>query len=643
MEDPAVFEATHVLIRELTQQGLVSGLRLDHVDGLFDPKQYFEHLQRDCASGGSPLFVVVEKILSAGESLRSDWAVHGTTGYEFLNDVAGLFVDLASAGEMHKLYVRFTGSSQRFTDLVYESKKLIVATSMASELNVLAHELNRISESNRHYRDFTLDSLTDGLREMVACFPVYRSYFTPEGYDSYDERAVETATSEALRRNPALEPSMFAFIRKMLLPQREPGLSEDDYRRRVQFAMKFQQYTGPVQAKGVEDTAFYRYGPLLSLNEVGGEPARFGRTPAEFHESNRQRRERWPLSMLCTSTHDTKRGEDARCRISVLSEIPAEYRGVLARWARANAGLKTLVYGSPAPDRANEYLYYQALLGAWPAETADLPSPQFVERMQEYMLKATKEEKIHTSWIHPAPQYDEAVREFVRRTLTGPHARRFLRHFLPFQRRVALAGVVNSLAQLVLKIASPGVPDFYQGTELWDLSLVDPDNRRTIDYQPRMTALQNIQPLLEGESGVEQWKRALLDMLGQWPKGEIKLFCTAAALNLRSRFPQLFLHGDYVPLEPAGDRNGNVVALARQSGREAVIAIVPRLTAKFSTSAGSFPVGEACWKQTAVVLTQELSQRRYRNLFTGESFSADTTILVGKALELLPVSLLVAE
>jgi (1->4)-alpha-D-glucan 1-alpha-D-glucosylmutase len=643
MEDPIVFEATHTLVRELTRGRLVTGLRLDHVDGLFDPKQYFANLQKHCAPDDGRLYLLVEKIISSGENLRRDWEVYGTTGYEFLNDVAGLFVDPSSAAVLHKIYVRFTGRSGRFPDVVYESKQLIVATSMASELNVLAHELNRISESNRRYRDFTLDSLQEGLREVVACFPVYRSYFTGEGHDSFDERAVDAAMSEALRRNPVLEPSMFAFIRQMLLPQKEPGLSEEEYQRRVRFAMKFQQYTGPVQAKGVEDTAFYRYGPLLSLNEVGGEPGRFGRSVAEFHEINQKRREHWPLSMLCTSTHDTKRGEDARCRISVLSEIPDEFRALLRRLARVNAGLKRLVYGEPAPDRANEYLYYQALLGAWPPEVTELPPQAFVERMQEYMLKAIKEEKVHTSWIHPSPQYDDAMRDFVGRTLTGPEGRRFLGSFLPFQRRVAQAGVVNSLAQLVLKIASPGVSDFYQGTELWDLNLVDPDNRHPVDYAQRMVFLRKVQPLLEGNCDPEHWKRSLFDMLERWPSGEIKFFCAAVGLNLRRHHRQLLLYGDYVPFEMQGKRSGQVVALGRQHGRDLVIAIVPRLVARAGGSKSPFPLGEDGWKDTAVMLTGAFQERRYRNLFTGESFSADSTIPLSHEFAFVPVSLLVAE
>jgi len=643
MEDPVVFHFTHALLRELTRQKLVTGLRLDHVDGLFNPRQYFTDLQHYCAPDDGPIYVLVEKILSVGESLRADWDIHGTTGYEYLNDVAGLFVDSAGGASLRKLYVRFTGRSTRFADLVYESKKLIVATSMAGELNVLAHELNRISESDRRYRDFTLDSLQEGLREVVACFPVYRSYATPEGHDSYDERAVDAAVADSLRRNPALEPSMFSFIRAMLLPQKTPELSDADYERRVRFAMKFQQYTGPVQAKGVEDTAFYRFAPLASLNEVGGEPARFGRSVEEFHHANRQRRELWPLSMLSTTTHDTKRGEDARCRISVLSEIPDEFRTALFRWTRANAGLKKLVHGAPAPDRADEYLYYQALLGAWPTDLQDLPPEEFVDRMRSYMRKAIKEEKVHSSWIHPSLDYDDAISGFVQRTLSGLSGKRFLRTFLPFQQQVARAGMVNSLAQLILKVASPGVPDFYQGSELWDLNLVDPDNRRAVDFAARAALLHEIGPLLEESLSVDERKETLRALLHDWPSGKLKFFCTAAALNLRRRCKDLFLFGEYVPLEIHGGRCSHILALGRQHGQDLVVAVVPRVSSKFFADALGLPVGPECWHDTAVALAPRFRDRSYRDLFTGEVFAAKENIAVGSACSILPVSLLVAQ
>lgn len=643
MEDPEVFRSTHNLLRELTRRKMVTGLRLDHVDGLFNPRQYFNDLQDYCAPEDSPVYVVVEKILSVGEKLRADWNIHGTTGYEFMNDVAGVFVDPAGGASLRKLYLRVTGRNVLFANLVYESKKLIVATSMASELNVLAHELNRISESDRRYRDFTLDSLQEGLKEVVSCFPVYRSYATADGHDSYDKRVVEAAVADALRRNPALEPSMFSFIRAMLLPQRTTDLSEEDYERRIRFAMKFQQYTGPVQAKGVEDTAFYRFAPLASLNEVGGEPSRFGRTAEEFHTANQQRREQWPLSMLSTATHDTKRGEDARCRISVLSEIPEEFRKALFRWTRANAGLKKSVHGSAAPDRADEYLYYQALLGAWPPELKDVPPDDFVDRMQSYMLKAIKEEKIHSSWIHPSHEYDDAMSGFVRRTLSGHAGKRFLRSFLPFQQRVARAGIVNSLSQLVLKIVSPGVPDFYQGTEIWDLNLVDPDNRRAVDFTARAAILQEVRPLLEEQLAANERKAALLALIQDWPSGKVKLLCTAALLNLRRRLKDLFLFGEYVPFTVDGAKRDHVVALGRLHNRDAVIAIVPRLSARLTGADKLLPVGADCWQDTAVELPSAFRGRRYRDLLTGEIYEEQERFMLGDCLSTLPFSVLVAQ
>lgn len=642
MEDPSVFRATHDLLSKLTRQKLITGLRLDHVDGLFNPKQYFIDLQRFCAPEDTPLYVLVEKILSVGESLRPDWDIHGTTGYEFMNDVAGLFVDAAGGASLRKLYTRFTGRSGRFADLVYESKKLIVATSMASELNVLAHELNRISESDRKCRDFTLDSLQEGLREVVACFPVYRSYVTAEGSDNYDERTVDAAVADALRRNPVLEPSMFAFIRAMLLPQRTPGLSEADYERRVRFAMKFQQYTSPVQAKGIEDTAFYRYAPLASLNEVGGEPARFGRSVEEFHQANLQRKELWPLAMISTATHDTKRGEDARCRISALTEIPEEFRRLLFRWARTNAGLKRLVDGVPAPDRADEYLYYQALLGAWLPDVTDLPPLHFVERMQRYMLKAIKEEKIHSSWVHPSQQYDDSVRNFVQRTLTGAEGQRFLRTFLPFQRQIAVAGMMNSLAQLILKVMSPGVPDFYQGTELWNLSLVDPDNRDAVDFKTRISFLQQIQPLLEESTTPEERRKELQAMVRGWTDGKLKLLCTAATLNLRRRLMALFLFGEYVPFTAQGGGSEHVIALGRHDDQHAVIAVVPRMCAKLLAGADEVPTGGMFWHDAEIEIAPAFRDRQYRDLLTGDILRATDRISLHAEFSILPWSILVA-
>ncbi len=643
MEEPEAFRCAHEFTFGLIRNGDVTGLRMDHIDGLYDPSSYLNAVVSSPELGGKRPYLVVEKILSIGEELPEQWKSHGTSGYEFLNDVTGLFVDLMNASEFSLLHQRFTGQVSEFADVVYASKRLIIETSMASELNVLAHELNRISEGDWRSRDFTLDSLQEALREIVACFPVYRTYAAPDGWSSLDEQNIDQAVSMALRRNPALEPSIFHFVRQMLLPRRTPEIREVEYARRVRFAMKFQQYTGPVQAKGVEDTAFYRYGPLLSLNEVGGHPDHFGRTVEAFHVANQHRERSWPLTMLTTSTHDTKRGEDARARISVLSEMPAEWRTAISRWARANASATTMVRGEPAPGRSDQYLYYQALLGAWPPGLSEQPPAEFVDRMRGYMKKAVKEKKTRTSWINPSEEYDAAVSNFVERSLTGRNAHSFLTLFVPFAKRIASLGMVNSLAQLLLKIGSPGVPDFYQGSELWELSLVDPDNRRPVDFRLREAMLDDCLNLLEDRSEPGDRLHALAEMLSQWHDGRIKLFCTAAGLRLRRRLPEVFVGGQYIPLAPEGPAANHLVAFARVAGAKCVVIIVPRLVAALSGSGSHPPTGPTVWKDTSIPLPEPWQGTRLRNVLTGETFSlpaGQSGVLAAQALKVLPVAIL---
>lgn len=614
MEDREVFDAAHGLVLDLIRKGIVTGLRLDHVDGLFDPREYFDRLIAAC--GERAIYIVGEKVLTAGEPLRQDWSIHGTTGYDFLNDLNGLFVDSGKAPAFQRLHARMAGSTERFADIAYESRRLIITTSMVSELNMLARELNRISEVNREFRDFTLSSLQEALREVVACFPHYRTYCTAKGWDEFDQKTVDTAVARALRRNPAMEASIFEFLRRLLLPTPGTVLPENQYERGVRFAMKFQQYTGPVQAKGMEDTAFYRYGALLSLNEVGGDPAQFGRSVEEFHRANQERRRSWPLSMLATSTHDTKRGEDARARLNVLSEIAEEWRAGVFRWARANAGMRAQVDGSPAPDRADEYIFYQSLIGSWPPGLEE-PDAEYVERIRHFMLKAIREKKEHTSWINASEAYETAISEFVWRTLTGSRAKRFLRSFVPFAHRVARLGMLNSLSQAVLKIVSPGVPDFYQGTELWDLSLVDPDNRAPVDYSTRRALLDQMEALLADSAGAEAGT-AVSEMLTNWQDGRIKLYVTARALRLRKQLAPVFLDGEYVPLAAEGERKDHVVAFARILGDQNVVVVAPRLVAGLIRGETRLPLGSQAWGQSALALPQNLAGRKFRNILTQE-------------------------
>ncbi len=660
VEDPAVFEATHALLFELMRQGKALCLRIDHPDGLYDPAKYFDMLQalarRAWAASGAdldaerPAYVVAEKILSAGETLPGRWAVHGTTGYDFLNDVNGLFVEPASARRLRRLYARLTGLQQAFDEVVYESKRLIMETALASELTVLTHAVDRIAESDRDTRDFTMNSLRDALTEVAACFPVYRTYVTEAGWTPRDREIIEEAVARARRRNPALEPSVFAFLRDVLLPpgaerrDGQPPIEDRATAWRLQVAMRFQQYTAPVQAKGLEDTAFYRYNALVPLNEVGGDPSRVGRTPAEFHESNRRRLATRPFELVTTSTHDTKLGEDVRARLDVLSELLDEWGREVSRWMRLNRTNRRLVDGEPAPDRNDEYRFYQVLIGIWPPDQAEpVAPPEIVARLRDYMIKAIKEAKLHTSWINDQEAYDEAMAAFVDQTLTGPTSARFLTVFLPFQRRVASAGMVNSLAQTALKIAVPGVPDFYQGSELWDLNLVDPDNRRPVDFARRRCLLDGLEPLLAtaGAARVE----VVGGLLDAWPDGRIKLYVTACGLRARRHDPELFQAGTYTPLEIETVPGTGAVAFARLCGDRAVLVVAPRLSSAVATPDQPFPLGAESWKISRVLLPPELGGRRFRNLLTGEHLEParkqdEAWLFLARVFATLPVAIL---
>jgi (1->4)-alpha-D-glucan 1-alpha-D-glucosylmutase len=674
MEVPEVFEATHRLVLRWLAEGKVDALRIDHVDGLFDPARYLEMLQlavarswsadssdfeastddelraalarlrdergeRGLRSGAS--WLVVEKILSDGESVPEAWPVDGTTGYDYLNLANGLFVEARNARAMRQLYERFTGMKTGFAQVVYESKRLILSSTLASELNMLATSLSRLAERDRRSRDFTLDSLRDALREFVACLPTYRTYVGESGGGEHDHKTIDSALAWATYRNPTMEPSIFGFIRDVLLPG-EDGITPDERAERLRFAMKLQQYSGPVQAKGLEDTAFYRFVLLVSLNEVGGDPRRFGVSPSRFHEENRRRIEECPRAMLATSTHDTKRGEDARARIDVLSELPEQWRRCVFRWARLNAAHRTKLGDEWAPDRNDEYLFYQTLLGFWPIAAAASEQDGLVDRMRDYMLKAIREAKRHTSWINENQSYEQGVVRFVERTLKGRGSARFFESFLPFLRTVARAGMVNSLAQVVLKIASPGTPDFYQGTEVWSHALVDPDNRRPVDYAARERLLAGLEPLFDPARQAAGETAAAVDgMLTGWEDGRIKMWVTAAGLRLRRRSRAL-TSGDYRPIDVVGDQADRVVAFARCAGDECVAAVVPVRTAALAPSDRGLPVGREVWAATRLALPDDLRGKRWRNALTGETGAGGEEISMGDVLAHCPVALLEA-
>jgi (1->4)-alpha-D-glucan 1-alpha-D-glucosylmutase len=670
VERPEVFAATHKLLETLLHDGTIDAIRIDHPDGLFDPARYFDMLQElarrawnvetDLVGGDvrRPLYVVAEKIVSGQESLARRWAVHGTTGYNYLNDLNGLFVNSAHARRMRRTYGKLTGRLEPFEDVVYNGNRLIMDTGMASELSVLAHMLNRIGKGNRRSRDFTLESLRDVINEVVACFPVYRTYVDEHGWTSEDRAILEQAIARARLRNPAMESSLFDFFREVTLPRDEggtprPGDRRDGYppadaneaRERLQFAMKLQQYTGPVHAKGLEDTSFYRYNLLLSLNEVGGDPDRFGRTVAEFHDANLRRLREWPWEMITTSTHDTKLGEDVRARLNVLSELPDEWAREAGLWMRLNRNYRTVVDGEPAPDRNDEYRFYQALLGIWPADLTGpirLAPRAIIERLQAYMIKAVKEAKLHTSWLTPNQGYETAVTTFVEAALTDP---RFLESFLTFQARVAVAGVINSLAQVTLKIGSPGVADFYEGTELWDLSLVDPDNRRPVDFERRREMLAAVDHLLS--LPVKRRAEEMAGKLAAWQDGAIKLSVTTVGLRLRHDHPELFLSGEYLPLVTETSVGASIVAFARTHGSDVALFVVPRFTAALMDDQHPMPLGVERWKTSRVLLPSAMADLTFRHELTGAEISPVVTdsqawIFAGQLFETVPVAILTA-
>ncbi|HLL89881.1 MAG TPA: malto-oligosyltrehalose synthase, partial [Tepidisphaeraceae bacterium] len=622
MERPEVFEATHTFTLDLCASGAVAGLRIDHPDGLYDPLAYFLRLQQhyvlqiakavhasdpkyravswdvvrpqllarleatDLSAGGWPLYVVAEKILAPREPLPSDWAVHGTSGYDFLNEVNGLFVDAAAEPKFTALYEQFTGDATPFHELVYAKKKLILELSLASELQMLARQLDRLAQRDRHSRDFTLNGLRKTLAEIIACFPVYRSYVRDDGsMVPQDSQQIQWAVDEAVRRNPKTDASVFHFVRDTLL-QRYPTASADHLRAdQRRFAGKFQQVTAPVTAKGIEDTAFYIYNRFVSLNEVGGEPSRFGVPPDDVHSYLTTRQRDWPFALSALSTHDTKRSEDVRARLNVLSEIPDEWLACVERWARINERHKTNVGGHAAPDRNEEYLIYQTLLGAWPLDpwSADEHTALIV-RVQNYLQKALREAKVHTSWTDPNEPYEAAVKAFVTKLMTQETGGEFLDDFHRLRQRVSRFGLINGLAQTLVKLATPGVPDTYQGTALWDFSLVDPDNRRPVDYATRQSMLATLSAGLR-ESG-DDHRSLARDLSATLPDGRAKLYATARALHARRQYPGLFTTGDYTPLTATGPGAEHLFAFARRHGTATAVAAVPRLPAKLEQRGG---------------------------------------------------------
>lgn len=631
VELPAVFEATHQLLFELAAAGTLSGIRIDHIDGLANPLEYLQTLQGRLAAlrphgSPAPVYLVVEKILASGEQLPAPWPVAGTTGYEFAAQSTALQVDPDSLHSLDEAYTAFTGLRFDCQEIIYRCKRLVMQTALAAEINSLGHLLNRLSESNRWYRDFTVNALTAAVREVIACFPVYRTYLAPgRPAEERDQATLLRAISLARRRNPALERSVFEFVRDVLLPPPENAHPVDEELRRA-FVLKFQQCTAPVAAKGVEDTAFYICNRLIAANEVGADPAAPALSPLEFHQLNRARQACWPQTMLATSTHDTKRSEDVRARIAALSELPLEWLKCARSWRAINRRHKTRIDGESAPDANEEYHLYQTLLGSWPMEGLNEANlAPYRERIQAAMTKALREAKVNTSWIEPNEAWESAMHCFVDRLLDPARKNPFPASCARLASRLARLGAVNSLSQTVLKLTVPGVPDFYQGCELWDLSLVDPDNRRPVDFIGREAALDAM------ESNAHPG-----ELLAHWCDGRIKLFVIRTLLHFRRTHRGLFDQGRYEPLQVSGIHQASCLAFERIEGPQSLLVVVPRLSARVG-----FPPTSGRWRDTFLEPLSRPGQ--WRDLFTSTTHPSSDRLSLAQTLATLPVAVLAAE
>lgn len=679
LENLDVFREVHKLAFKLIREGKVTGLRVDHPDGLYNPAEYFYRLQRGCfvqiclrasfplseesaleeeigrlydeelfKNPSSPLrtpfYIVGEKILTKSERIPEDWPISGTIGYVFLSPGNGIFVNTENAKAFDEIYSRFIRSKENYQDLVYEKKKLVMLTALSSEINTLGHYLNRISEKSRHTRDFTLNSLTAAIIETIACFPVYRTYVNSCGVIERDRRYIEQAVSRAERKNPALNATVFDFLQSVLVLKYPEGFGETDQAEWLDFAMKFQQVTGPVMAKGLEDTVFYVYNRFVSLNEVGGNPERFGTTLDTFHGQNIERIKFWPHGLIATSTHDTKRSEDVRARLNVLSEIPEEWRHGLIRWSRINKGRKTLIDGQWVPDRNEEYLFYQTLIGIWPIDpVANEEDSVLRQRMKDYMLKAVREAKVNSSWISPKMSYEDALLKFIDAVLSYPQKNPFVKDFSPFQKKISYFGMFNSLSQALLKMTSPGTPDFYQGTELWDFSLVDPDNRRPVNFDVRREMLNTLKKRMTAVGpDLSGFARELVH---EWGNGAIKLYLTFRCLNYRRDNDRLFRDGTYVPLREEGGLIDHICGFVRHREDKEVLVVVPRFLTSLIKSTGELPFGEPVWKDSWIVIPEQVIGNEFRNIFTEETVrtvekDGKRGLLLGEVFANFPAALL---
>jgi (1->4)-alpha-D-glucan 1-alpha-D-glucosylmutase len=583
VEDAGTFDAIHRLVKALSAQGKLQGLRLDHIDGLRDPAQYFQRLRRLIGNvrgkGAGPFYMVIEKILGEGEKLNAFSGVHGTTGYEWLNAISQVLVDGSGLDPLDEVWRQISNRPRLLEPVLKQAKRRVLETLLTSEFTVLRRQLARIAAGHYSTRDYSADSLRQALELYILHFPVYRTYLTAAGPTDHDRALIFQTIKKARAQWFAADEGIFDFLQDTLtMDLIKPGRATHSIPRVRRFALKVQQLTGPVMAKSLEDTTFYRYHRLLALNEVGGDPSAPALSVDAFHQAMRIRANEWPHGMTATATHDTKRGEDARARLIALTELPGEWASAVARWKIQNAPHLVLDGETRAPSATFEYMLYQALVGAWPSDGID---ETFVQRMQAYALKAAREGKEETSWLNPNQAYESGLHAFIGRILDPRLSAEFLNALQTLAQRVALLGALNSLSQTTLKVTMPGVPDFYQGTEFWDLSLVDPDNRRPVDFAERADVLASTQ--------APDWA----GLAQRWPDGHLKLAWTRRLLELRAELADVFTHGSYEPLEVTGAHRDHVIAFARRHRRDAAVIAVAKSFAAFTRSGRAWPRAES--------------------------------------------------
>ncbi len=606
-ERQEVFSAVHEKVLELVAGGGVTGLRVDHVDGLRDPLAYLHRLHDEATAARRDPYLVVEKILGAEEELTPDWPVHGTTGYDFLAAANAMLVDPVGLNALERTTARLTHRVERFAERAFQARRRIVRDLFPGELRALEHRLADLAEGDRWACDIPRRALRKALEEVTACLPVYRTYSRGEPVGDRDRRLVEQAVTEARRRVPTLAAQALGFLRRLLCLELPADLDDEERFAWQDFVLRWQQVTGPVAAKGVEDTAFYQEARLISLAEVGGDPETGALSPAGFHHFVAARTARWPHSMSATATHDTKRGEDARARLAVLSELGDAWSDHVDRWWQWNRPHRVTLESGPVPDTAAELILYQTLVATWPAGEANLGVLR--ERVAGFMIKAAREAKERSSWLRPDEAYESALRAFIDAALSDPGSP-FVTDLAGFADEVAFFGFLNSLTQVTLKLTAPGVPDFYQGTELWDLSLVDPDNRRTVDFARRRALLTELRR--RHDRGPTVLAAQLLD---GWRDGRVKLWLMHRLLDLRRRLPDLFRDGDYQPVPAAGPAAPHVVSFARRLDSRWLLVAVPRLLTRI-TPPGHPPLGESAWAGTTLCLPAE-APGHWTNALTG--------------------------